>query len=498
MMRNQWSRRDLRLGSGLILFLYIATHLANHALGLASVSLAERGLVLAMRVWHSTPGTLLLYGAAATHLALAFLAVYQRRTLRMPPMELLRIALGFGMPLLLIGHVAATRLMFELHGHVPQYARTVWSLWASDSEGRQLALLAPGWLHGCLGLHFAFNRRAWFGRLKLFLFALMILLPVLSGLGFIAMARELAVRAADPAWVAAHLSLPDAAQRIAMARVRDSVLAVYLGLIALVLAAREMRAWVERTRGGLIAIAYPGRTVQVPRGWSVLEASRSHHIAHQSMCGGRARCSTCRVRVTAGEDHCPPPERDELHTLERTGAQPDVRLACQLRPTGNVTVIPMLAPGAAAVNDAVHPVEREVVVMLADWRGCETALERLLPQDRLYLLGLFSEAAGAVITRCGGLVNPQCGNSILAIFGREGGIEAAQHAALTAAREIEARIAHLNQRLAREFQTSIDLGVVVHTGHAVIGEVGHGNARAVVAVGEAVEVAQRMRAAAQG
>src|SRR5437016_12884990 len=96
------TRRDLRLGSGLVLFAYITAHLANHALGLVSVNVAEVGLRVAVTFWHSVPGTVLLYSAAAIHLALAMVAVYERRTLRSPVTEALRVALGFGIPLLLI------------------------------------------------------------------------------------------------------------------------------------------------------------------------------------------------------------------------------------------------------------------------------------------------------------------------------------------------------------------------------------------------------------
>ena len=142
------TRRDLRLGSGLVLFAYVTAHLANHALGLVSVNVAEAGLRVAVAFWHSLPGTVLLYSAAAIHLALAMIAVYERRTLRMPAPEALRIALGFGIPLLLIGHFTSTRFAFELYGLRSDYARIVWALWTSDGEGRQLALLAPGWLHG--------------------------------------------------------------------------------------------------------------------------------------------------------------------------------------------------------------------------------------------------------------------------------------------------------------------------------------------------------------
>jgi hypothetical protein len=102
-------RRNLRMASGLILFTYIGAHLTNHALGLISLNTAERGMEIAVEVWYSVPGTLLLYGAAATHFILALWAVYERRTFRLPPLELLRIALGFTLPIILIGHAANTR-----------------------------------------------------------------------------------------------------------------------------------------------------------------------------------------------------------------------------------------------------------------------------------------------------------------------------------------------------------------------------------------------------
>ena len=88
------SRRDLRLASGLVLFVYVTLHLVCHALGLVSLEAAETALRATVVIWHSLPGTLLLYGAAFVHVGLALFAVYERRTLRMPPLQALRIALG--------------------------------------------------------------------------------------------------------------------------------------------------------------------------------------------------------------------------------------------------------------------------------------------------------------------------------------------------------------------------------------------------------------------
>src|ERR1700756_1609200 len=58
---------SLQLGSGLVLFTYLFLHLFNHALGIWSVELADQGLKLAMRLWQSVPGTILLYGSAGLH-----------------------------------------------------------------------------------------------------------------------------------------------------------------------------------------------------------------------------------------------------------------------------------------------------------------------------------------------------------------------------------------------------------------------------------------------
>ena len=109
-------RRSLRLVSGLVLFTYITAHLVNHALGLVSLKTAEAGLEFAVEVWSSLPGTVLLYGAFAVHFVLALWSVYERRTFRLPPLELLRIALGFTLPILLIGHAANTRLAWSCSG----------------------------------------------------------------------------------------------------------------------------------------------------------------------------------------------------------------------------------------------------------------------------------------------------------------------------------------------------------------------------------------------
>jgi hypothetical protein len=93
---------------------------------------------------------------------------------------------------MLIGHAITTRLEFELIGSPATYARIISNLWASNGEWQHMGLLAPGWMHGCLGLHFVFARRPLWSRVRFALFGAALLLPVLSALGFLEMGRELA------------------------------------------------------------------------------------------------------------------------------------------------------------------------------------------------------------------------------------------------------------------------------------------------------------------
>ena len=500
------TRRDLRLASGLVLFSYVTLHLIDHALGLISIDVAEAALALAVAVWHSLPGTLLLYGAAALHVGLALVSIHERRTLRMAPLNALRIVLGLWLPVLLIAHFTGTRYAFERHGLASDYARVVSALWAGDAQGRQLVLLAPGWIHGCLGLRFAFGTRPLYRRGVMLLFGAALLLPVLAGLGFLSMGRQLAQLEARQA--APLVATPLAPQRAAqLARTRDNLLACYFGAIALVLVAREARSMIERRRSSVLTIRYPQRTVRVPRGWTVLEASRSHDIAHMSLCGGRARCSTCRVRVVEGAAHCPPPEADERRTLERMHAPDDVRLACQLRPQGDIAVLPLLAVprpmagglggiAAAAFATPAPTSEHEAAILVADLRrSVHASHAHRSAHDRVYALNLFCEAVGDAVAAGGGTAcGFAAGHAPIAVFGLHGGeLGAACRQAIAAAGRIERAVAALNARLAQDLGAQGELSLVLHAGPVVVGGIGARGAQTLSALGDAVDAARQMR-----
>jgi adenylate cyclase len=271
----------------MVLMFYVGTHLLNHAVGLVSLAAAEDGAQVFTAFWRSLPMTVVFYGALVLHLSLALQALFERRTLVMTFTELLRIVLGVLIPFLLAGHFVQTRAVHALYGVDDGYRRSVSLIWAGGGSFGQMTLIAVAWLHACLGVHFAFRHRPAYRRLQTTFIVAATLLPVLAAAGYLAMARELATQAP-------YVDRIGPRESAVLQSLSELIVRTALALLLATLLARWLRnAWV-RHRYGLLRIRYPGRTVDVPRGWSVLEASRANGIPHLSVCGGRARCSTCR------------------------------------------------------------------------------------------------------------------------------------------------------------------------------------------------------------
>ncbi|MGL4295961.1 MAG: adenylate/guanylate cyclase domain-containing protein, partial [Aestuariivirga sp.] len=282
--------RELRLVSGLVLGCFLTTHFLNHALGLVSLSAMESGRGWFNLLWRSMPGTILLYGAILIHFALALVALYRRRTLRMPAREAFQLGFGLLLPFLLIPHVTGTRIVLAVWGIDFDYARVMQNISASpDGMTRQTAALLIAWVHFGLGIHFWLRARLWYPRVALLLYSAALLVPVFALLGLAEAGKDLgdAVIASGPP---VPVPVPDPAT---LGQIRNGLYLTFSGLIAATLAARALRAsHVVATR---IDVTYPnGQMVSVPRGHSVLEASRIGGIPHMSVCGGRGRCSTCR------------------------------------------------------------------------------------------------------------------------------------------------------------------------------------------------------------
>jgi adenylate cyclase len=492
--------RRLRLLSGLVMLAYVTMHLANHAVGLISLKAMEDVLWYIFRIWTNRPAQLLLYSSFLVHYALALYALWQRRTLRLRFSELSQIVLGFGIPLLLVRHVVATRISDSFfHTDVGYYAYLLWVYFvrSPDHGFVQMLVLVVAWAHAMIGLHFWLGVRPWYARLQPAALVVAVLVPVLSLLGAIEAGRQVIALAAEPGWTREAFTLPSPETQRALETIKEILTWFFAGVVAAVLLARlARRAW--RQRRGLVRIGYPdGRVVEVTPGTSVLEASRLAGIPHASVCGGRGRCSTCRVRVRGEIRSIDPPAEDELRVLLRIGATSNVRLACQLRPRGAVEVTPLLPPFAHAADgrrrvDFAQGSEREIAILFADIRGFTALSEGRLPYDVVFVLNRYFAAMGRAVEAVGGHVDKFIGDGIMALFGIERGAQAGCWEALAAARLMSERLPELNASLRAELDRPLRIGIGIHCGPTIVGEMGYGNAAAITAIGDAVNTASRL------
>ncbi len=497
--------RWLRLVSGVVLLAYVFSHLVNHALGLWSLEAMETGRGWFVAAWRGLPATALLYGSLAVHYVLALWALFQHRRLsKMRPLEAAQLMLGFVTVPLLAEHVLTTRVHHALHGTQDSYLYVLLSLWADG--GREAALqsvaLIVAWIHGWLGLHLWLRLKPWYGQAYPYVLSVALLVPILSLLGFVQGGRAVAPIAADPRRLVTamvEIGWPNRAAVEFAARAETQILMGWLAALVLVLLARGWRSWRGRHYRA-IELRYPGGVrIEVPKGASVLEASQLADLPHAAVCGGRGRCSTCRVRIGKGSWAVPRPSADELRVLKRIAAPPNVRLACQLRPVANLEVVPLLPPSARPKDGFARPPllageEREIAVLFADLRGFTTMAERRLPYDVVFIMNRYFEALGEAIEQSGGQIDKFTGDGVMALFGIDRGPAAGCRQALAATRAMGEGLARLNETLRHDLRHPLRVGMGLHAGPAIIGEMGFGAATAVTAVGDTVNAANRLEA----
>lgn len=500
----------LRLASGLVLFVYVVLHFANHAAGLVSLAAMERVAAWMYALLHLAPAAWLLYGALLVHFLLALHALHRRRRLwPMHPVEALQLLLGLSIIPLLAGHVVGTRIAGEFFGVVYTHTHVLIELgWTEPFGGlRQAVALIVAWVHGCCGVYFWMRLKPAWPRLRSWLHAGALLLPAFALGGALAGMQELAVRAEAPGWIDSQreaLNAPDAAARAALGRWTDLILGLWAAGIAGALATRRLRLWREGRRGR-IRLSYPqGHSIDIPRGLSVLEASHLAGIPHASICGGRGRCSTCRIRVAEGAELQPPPSPEENAVLARIGTAMPMRLACQLRPVADLALAPLL-PAKPPMREARRRIgdaqnlgqEREIAVLFADLRGFTQLAEHKLPFDVVFILNRYFEAMGREIETAGGHVDKFVGDGVMALFGvgaGQGDAATAARAAFEAAERMSRALRDLNASLAHELDRPLRLGIGIHVGPVIIGEMGYGRATGLTAIGDTVNLASRIEA----
>ena len=488
--------RRLRLATGLIIACFVVGHFLNHSLGVVSVDAMDRLRAVLAAWWRSAPGTVLLYGSLLTHFALALVSLYRRTTLRMPAWEAAQLVLGLAVPPLLIAHVVGTRFYWVLLGHNINYERMVGVLWTDTwTATRQSILLLIVWTHFCFGMHYWLRLKRWYEAAQPALFAAALLIPAMALAGFAAAGNELwpaVERVGGMQKYNLDLAGMKPIDRERMLEWRQMLELAFWALLGATLLAR----WLRTRIGGTYQLRHAsGRVITAPIGRSILEAVRDVGLPHASVCGGRARCTTCRVRIGDGLALLHPPAEMEAQALARIEAPPNVRLACQTRPRHDVSIIPLLPPAADAAvarrPGTARERERQVVAMFVDLRGSTRIAESRLPYDVVFIMNQFFAEMYEALRATNGYYAQFRGDGLLALYGLESDLATACRDAMRGAAEMQRRVEQLSRRLSVELNEPLKIGIGAHAGIAIVGTMGPPEAPIYSAIGDNINIAAR-------
>lgn len=497
----------LRLISGFVLFIFVLGHFSNHALGLVSLELMNNTLAYTVEPWRTIPSTVLILASLSIHAGLAVWALYARRSLRMKTWEVFQLISGFAIPILLAAHVLSTRGGYEAFALNEGYKYQLYAQWIAAPYRAIMVFagLVLVWVHSCIGWHYWLRYKRWYNQAFPVISALAILIPTLAIAGIISAGFKVTRLSTDEAWISGLLRKINKLGDTYISFINDNEIIIIGGVVAAVFSvlAIHFGRWVWKQKTSVMKLQYRALELDkrielnVPRGLTVLEHLRENRIPHASVCGGRGRCSTCRIRVESNLENLPPLSLEEKTILQRIKADPNVRLACQLKLDHDLSVSALLRPDVGsneALNQYRHKAgeEQEVAILFADIRAFTKLSESQLPYDTAFLLNRYFATMGKAIEEAGGHLDKFIGDGVMAIFGIDKPLQTGAKEAIIAAKLMSVRLAQLNETLVQDIEEPLRIGIGIHSGKAIVGNMGYNKAVGLTAIGDVVNTASRL------
>lgn len=495
--------QNLRVYSGLFIAFFLVLHLLNASLGLLSLAVMDKLGSILFAFWSIPIFTAMLYGAFVVHVALTLLSLYRRRSLSMPFWSFFQIVMGITMPLLLVSHILGTRGVDIVLDVQRNYSHLVTGLWGNlERTIQQFALVLIAWTHMSMGIHFWLRHKSGYRNWLPILYPLCLFIPLLAMLGFTRAgieSKQTNVKSEAFNRASDALQQADPALREYLRTLDDQIL-LGLGIILFaILLIHLIRRYVGLVKGGFqIFHTGFGKPIKARRGQSVLEALREAKLPHAAVCGGRGRCTTCRVRVGNGLFDLQAPNTLESNALKRVSADPSVRLACQIRPSKSVTITPLIQPNNATQTDKLHSGvighEQKVVCMFVDMRRSTELGEQKLPFDVIFIVNQFFIQLSQALRTTNGHYASFNGDGLMALYGLNSDLKSGCRDALKGAVEIQRRIETLNDWLSDELDLPLQFGIGIHCGEAIVGTMGPPETPVLNAIGNTINISARLEA----
>ncbi|MXV50623.1 2Fe-2S iron-sulfur cluster binding domain-containing protein [Pedobacter sp. HMF7647] len=244
--------------------------------------------------------------------------------------------------------------------------------------------------------------------------------------------------------------------------------------------------------------------LSIPQGKSILETALSAKIPFYHDCGGKAKCTTCRVIVLDGEEWLNKPNSREQAAKEKMRLPDTVRLACQTQVLGGEVTVQRLIRdkddiyyyvGSKAYSDKLTiGEERELTLFFLDIKDFTSLIESNLPFDVMHILRRLFNIFKKAIEKHEGKILETAGDGLYAVFGlnNDSIAETAQNA-VDAAHAINIELDLCNEQYFSLFGKSFEVGIGIHAGNTVVGSIGLGINNNLTVMGFAVNVASRLQ-----
>ncbi len=238
-------------------------------------------------------------------------------------------------------------------------------------------------------------------------------------------------------------------------------------------------------------------------GETILQTALRAGIALSHICGGNGRCSTCRIIILDGLEHCAPRNPKEQAIAELLQFGSEVRLACQTKVNGPVKLrrlvlddedIELSSLFVKGVKPGSAGIEKHMLILFADIIGFTSFAEALLPYDVIHVLNRYFHQVGEVIGRHGGRIDTYMGDGFMALFEADNPTRGALNA-IEAGLELIKAVHRLSPYLEVLYQRSFQIRIGLHYGQVVAGTLGASGDKKITVIGDAVNLASRIEAA---
>lgn len=250
------------------------------------------------------------------------------------------------------------------------------------------------------------------------------------------------------------------------------------------------------------------RVISIRENQTILEASLSAGINHFHVCGGKGKCTTCRIMVLEGAENLSAPNKKELKLRDAIKMTPDLRLACQTTMNAEHVVVERIIRDESDLsqylsNTGTDPdyvglravgEEKYLVLFFLDIRNFTPFIETYLPFDVMFITRKLFNTFDKVVHAHNGKIIENVGDELYVVFGLEGSIRHAADAAISTGHAILAELDMLNKEyFVKYFNREFEIGIGIHAGKVIIGEFTiNGHAKTNV-MGLAVNIASRIQ-----